>query len=87
MLVYNSAILEQEMELNGVFLDVIISVSNLLFCLALIPSTNMLNRQEIRFELNTNNKINHLFYRDDLNLIKDRMTSIFDWCSKPNRRR
>lgn len=44
------------------------SLSPLLFCLALIPLTNMLNRQGIGFEVDKNNKINHLFYMDDLKL-------------------
>jgi len=44
------------------------SLSPLLFCLALIPLTNMLNRQNIGFKIEDNNKVNHLLYIDDLKL-------------------
>lgn len=44
------------------------SLSPLLFCLALIPLTNMLNRQGIGYKVGDNNKVSHLFYMDDLKL-------------------
>lgn len=44
------------------------SLSPLLFCMALIPLTNMLNSQNIGFKLDDSTEISHLFYMDDLKL-------------------
>ncbi|KAL1448229.1 hypothetical protein WDU94_006605 [Cyamophila willieti] len=44
------------------------SLSPLLFCLALIPLTNMLNQERIGYEIERNIRINHLLYMDDLKL-------------------
>ena len=37
------------------------SLSPLLFCLAFIPLTNMLNKQGAAFEVKGKNKVSHLF--------------------------
>lgn len=44
------------------------SMSPLLFCLALTLLTKMLNKQGARYEVKGKNKVNHLFYTDDLKL-------------------
>jgi len=45
-------------------------LSPLLFCIALIPLTNELNRADCGYHVNgTERKINHLFYTDDLKLL------------------
>jgi hypothetical protein len=41
------------------------SLSPLLFCLALMPLTNMLNKQGAGYEVKGKNKIRHLSYMDD----------------------
>ena len=40
----------------------------LLFCLALIPLTNVLNKQGAGCDIKEINKVSHLFYMDDLKL-------------------
>ena len=46
------------------------SVSPLLFCIALIPLTNELNRTDCGYQVHgTERKISHLFYMDDLKLL------------------
>ena len=46
------------------------SLSPLLFCIALIPLTNELNRAECGYKLlGTEKKICHLLYMDDLKLL------------------
>jgi hypothetical protein len=46
------------------------SLSPLLFCIALIPLTNELNRSKCGYQVNgTEGKINHLLYMDDLKLV------------------
>ena len=42
------------------------SLSPLLFCMSLIPLTNMINRENLGYEIDRKNKISHLFYMDDL---------------------
>jgi hypothetical protein len=45
-------------------------LSPLLFCIALIPLTNELNRADCRYKVHrTERKICHLFYMDDLKLL------------------
>lgn len=51
---------------QGIFQDD--SLSPPLFCLALIPLINMLNRQGVGFKVDVHNKVSHLFYMDDLKL-------------------
>lgn len=43
-------------------------MSPLLFCSALIPLTNVLNKKRAVFEVKENNKISHLRFMDDLKL-------------------
>ena len=50
---------------SGIFKDV--SLSPLLFCLALFPLTKIINNSQYGYKIK-NNKINHLFYMDDLKL-------------------
>ena len=46
------------------------SLSPLLFCIALIPLTNELNRADCRYQVHgTERKISHLLYMDDLKLL------------------
>jgi len=46
------------------------SLSPLLFCIALIPLTNELNRADCGYQLHgTERKISHLLYMDDLKLL------------------
>jgi hypothetical protein len=46
------------------------TLSPLLFCIALIPLTNELNRSKCGYQVyGTERKINHLIYMDDLKLI------------------
>jgi hypothetical protein len=46
------------------------SLSPLLFCMALIPLTNELNRTESGYRIHgTDRKISHLLYMDDLKLL------------------
>jgi len=46
------------------------SLSPLLFCIALIPLTNELNRADCGYQVHgTERKISHLFYMDDLKLL------------------
>ena len=46
------------------------SLSPLLFCIALIPLTNELNRTDCGYQVHgTERKISHLFYMDDLKLL------------------
>ena len=48
------------------------SLSPLLFCIALIPLTNELNRAECGYQVHvhgTERKISHLLYMDDLKLL------------------
>ena len=46
------------------------SPSPLLFCIALIPLTNELNRADCGYQVNgTERKISHLLYMDDLKLL------------------
>jgi hypothetical protein len=46
------------------------SLSPLLFCIALIPITNKLNRSKCGYQIHgTERKISHLLYMDDLKLI------------------
>ena len=46
------------------------SLSPLLFCIALIPLTNELNRADCGYQVHgTEKKISHLFYMDDLKLL------------------
>jgi hypothetical protein len=44
------------------------SLSPLLFCLALIPRTNMFNKREGGYKVKGSNKVNHLFHMGDLKL-------------------
>ena len=44
------------------------SLSPLLFCISLIPLTNMLNRENLGYVLNNEQNISHLLYMDDLKL-------------------
>jgi hypothetical protein len=44
------------------------SLCPLLFCLALIPQTNMLKKQEAGYDVKEINKVGQLFYTDDLKL-------------------
>jgi hypothetical protein len=44
------------------------SLSPLLFCLALIPLTKMLNKREAGYKVKGSKKVNHLFYMVDLKL-------------------
>ena len=45
-------------------------LSLLLFCIALIPLTNELNRADCRYKVHrTERKISHLLYMDDLKLL------------------
>ena len=50
---------------NGIFQGD--SLSPLLFCLSLAPLSNLLNNTELGYDVNKE-RINHLFYRDDLKL-------------------
>jgi len=43
-------------------------LSPLLFCLALVPLTNMLNKQGAKYEVKGKNKVSYLFCMDDLKL-------------------
>ena len=46
------------------------SLSPLLFCIALIPLTNALNRADCGYQVHgTERKISHLLYMDDLKLL------------------
>jgi hypothetical protein len=46
------------------------SLSTLLYCIALIPLTNELNRSKCGYQVyGTERKLNHLLYLDDLKLI------------------
>ena len=46
------------------------SLSQLLFCIALIPLTNELNRADCEYQVHgTERKISHLLYMDDLKLL------------------
>jgi hypothetical protein len=46
------------------------SLSSFIFCIALIPLTNELNRTKCGYQVyGTERKINHLLYTDDLKLI------------------
>ena len=46
------------------------SLSPLLFCIALIPLTNELNRADCGYQVHgTESKISHLLYMDDLKLL------------------
>ena len=46
------------------------SLSPLLFCIALIPLTNELNRADCGYQVHgTERKISHLLYMDDLKLL------------------
>jgi len=46
------------------------SLSSLLFCIALIPLTNELNRADCGYQVHgTERKISHLLYMDDLKLL------------------
>ena len=46
------------------------SLSPLLFCIALIPLTNELNRDDCGYQVHgTERKISHLLYMDDLKLL------------------
>ena len=46
------------------------SLSTLLFCIALIPLTNKLNRADCGYQVHgTERKISHLLYTDDLKLL------------------
>jgi hypothetical protein len=45
------------------------SLCPLLFCLALIPQTNMLKKQEAGCNVKEINKVGQLFYTDDLETI------------------
>lgn len=45
------------------------SLSPLIFCLALTPLTNMLNRREIGYMAQPDQSISHLLYMDDLKLL------------------
>ena len=46
------------------------SLSSLLFCIALIPLTNELNRADCGYQVHgTEGKISHLLYMDDLKLL------------------
>ena len=46
------------------------SLSQLLFCIALIPLTNELNRADCGYQVHgTERKISHLLYTDDLKLL------------------
>ena len=44
------------------------SLSPLLFCLAVVPLTNMLSKQDAGYTVKGENKVSHLFYVDDLKL-------------------
>lgn len=44
------------------------SLSPLLFCMSLIPLTNMINRQGLGYEIDGENKVSHLLYMDDLKI-------------------
>lgn len=44
------------------------SLSPLLFCLSLVPLTNILNREKIGYEITKGKTITHLLYMDDLKL-------------------
>ena len=44
------------------------SLSPLLFCLTLVPLTNMLNKQGAEYEVKGKNEVSYLFCTDDLKL-------------------
>lgn len=53
------------------------SLSPLLFCLTLIPLTNILNSHNLGFKIDKT-KINHLFYMDDLKLFSNNDSQLND---------
>jgi hypothetical protein len=63
-----------------------VTLSPLLFCLALILLTNMLIKQRVGYEVKEKHKVSHLFYMDDLKLfsklqqpLSKHLLMTYDW--------